>query len=686
MKKILWSLLPLLPVLMAGSCTREPLAQNDPVLGGKPVEVRFSVDLRQSLTKADAPASTELDNGAGTFQLYVAAFNKEDGSLAPTSKVGGTGFDPVASLSGGSADVTLTLAKGKDYKVVFFAQKADAYAVRFASGNEASFSFKDGLKANNAQLDAFCGSLDLSAAAESFSVTLKRPFAQLNVLVPADNVPAGQTAFRSAMTVKAPKGYDLFAGAATDAKAELTFAENAISAAPFGKFAAADKPYKWVGMNYVLAPADGKVEVTSFREAGMEKSVAPGSVPVKVNARTNMVGRVYGADADFSFNITVDPIFVDETENPLDSGDIPGGGDKPDDGDIPGDEPSATVKTLPYAEAFTTGIGDFTTDGVKVGDPGIAVWVQDNTYGMKATAYVANKDHASESWLTSPLIDLSGAIAPVLSFEHATNYFTDVAAAAKEATVWIREEGGEWKQLSPAYPKSLGWSFVPSGDVDLVGWKNKKVQIGFKYVSTTKAGTWEVKDFKVAEAESTPAPTPTPAPDNEPEPSGNVVTLTNAEIIAALSAGETTANSYKDVTIASASGTWTGNMNAKNDLTFIQIRNNKGAHLKSPTFSGNIAKIDLTVNGGTGSSVAARDFYAIASNTDLSQFGTDNYNANANKEKWEAVTKYGNVSSTASTTNVEQTVTLTFTGDTKSFMLVTANGAAYITSIKVYLK
>ena len=120
MKKILWSLLPLLSVLMAGSCTREPLAQNDPVLGGKPVEVRFSVDLRQSLTKADAPASTELDNGAGTFQLYVAAFNKEDGSLAPTSKVGGTGFDPVASLSGGSADVTLTLAKGKDYKVVFF--------------------------------------------------------------------------------------------------------------------------------------------------------------------------------------------------------------------------------------------------------------------------------------------------------------------------------------------------------------------------------------------------------------------------------------------------------------------------------------------------------------------------------------------------------------------------------------
>ena len=120
---------------------------------------------------------------------------------------------------------------------------------------------------------------------------------------------------------------------------------------------------------------------------------------------------------------------------------------------------------------------------------------------MKATAYVANKDHASESWLTSPLIDLGGAAAPVLSFEHATNFFTDVATAAKEATVWIREEGGAWKQLAPAYPTSLGWSFVPSGEVDLGAWKGKKVQIGFKYSSTaTKAGTWEIKNFKVDEA------------------------------------------------------------------------------------------------------------------------------------------------------------------------------------------
>ena len=584
-------------------------------------------------------------------------------------------------MSDGKAEVILKLQEGEEFKVVFFAQRENAYAVNFAAGNVATFSFKDGLKANDGQLDAFCAIVDVTPGSKNYNVTLKRPFAQLNVLVPRTNVPAGQTTFRSAMKVKAPKTYDLFNGAASGSAEQISFAENAISAPAFGKFGTADPPYKWIGMNFVLVPADGKVEVDYFLENGMEKAIAPGSVPVKVNARTNMVGRVYGADADFSFNITVDPIFGSEGEQDIeDSGEAPDEGDKPDDGG----GSSATAKTLPYAEAFTTGLGDFTTDGVKVGDPQTPVWVQDNTYGMKATAYIAQKDYAAESWLTSPLIDLSGATAPVLSFEHATNYFTDVAAAAKEATVWIKEEGGEWKQLSPAYPTALGWSFVSSGDVDLSAWKGKKVQIGFKYVSTTTAGTWEVKNFKVSEAEA--APTPDPDPEPEPEPSGNVVTLTNAEIVAALSAGESTSNSYGDVTIASASGTWTGNMNAKNDLKFIQIRNNKGAHLKSPTFSGNIAKIELTVNGGTGDNVQARNFYAIASNTDLSQFGTENYNANANKEKWEAVTKYGTASSEASTTNVEQSVTLTFTGDTKSFMLVTANGAAYITSVKVYLK
>ena len=673
MKKFFYFLFAASALLSAASCTQEPLDCADPALGGKPKTVTFSVGLLPTLTKADVPVTTELDNGAGEYQLYAAAFSTKDGTLISTSKIGGTGYDPVASIKDGKAEVSLVLNTGQDYKVVFFAQKEGAYDVAFASSNVATFSFKDGVKANSADLDAFCATVDVLGTTVSYSVTLKRPFAQVNVIVPGENLPVGQTAFKSTMKVKAPKTYDLFGEMATGDVAEIVFAENAITAPAFGKYAG-ETPYKWVGMNYVLVPANGNVEVTHFFESGMERVAVPGSIPVKVNCRTNLVGRVYSYNTDFNFNIQVDPVFGDEQE--------PGDDDQPSGGD----ETVDTV-TIPYEEAFTTGIGKFTTDGAKAGTTDVTVWIQDATYGMKATAYIERVNYAAESWLTSPLIDLGAVAAPVLSFEHATNFFADVATAAKEATVWIKAEGGEWTQLAPAYPTSLSWNFVSSGEVDLSAYKGKKVQIGFKYTSTAeKAGTWEVKNFKVAEAESTPAPTPDPDPEPQPVPTGNTLTLTNAEIVAALSAGTTTANSYADVTITSASGTWKGNMNAKNDLTFIQIRNKNGACLVSPTFGSNISKIELTVNGGTGNNVQARNFYAIASNTDLSQFGTENYNANANKEKWEAVTKYGEASSVASDTNVEQTVTMEFSADTKDFMLVTHNGATYITSIKVYLK
>ena len=87
----------------------------------------------------------------------------------------------------------------------------------------------------------------------------------------------------------------------------------------------------------------------------------------------------------------------------------------------------------------------------------------------------------------------------MLTFRHAVNYFSDIAAAKKEATVWAREENGEWTQLTVTYPDSLGWTFVDSGEIDLSSLSGKKIQIGFRYTSTTtKAGTWEVDDFSIS--------------------------------------------------------------------------------------------------------------------------------------------------------------------------------------------
>ena len=291
--------------------TQEPL---EPAGGGAgaPVEVSFDVGVRNVLTKADA---TPFDDASGTFQLYVAAFDKADGKLAESSLIGGEGYQPVGTLKEGTASIHLRLPRSQEYRVVFFAQRKDAYTVSFADGNKASFACKSGLKANDASMDAFYTVVDVTAAKTSYDVTLKRPFAQLNVLVPVENVPKGQTTFRSAMTVKMPTSFDLLAGKAAGTLTEVAFAENAIAATPFGKYA---QTHTWVGTAYVLVPESGKVEVKSFLETGMKAAVAPGEVPVKMNGRTNLVGNLYGSGLDLAFSVLIDGGFdEDAAPNPI---------------------------------------------------------------------------------------------------------------------------------------------------------------------------------------------------------------------------------------------------------------------------------------------------------------------------------------------------------------------------------
>lgn len=171
----------------------------------------------------------------------------------------------------------------------------------------------------------------------------------------------------------------------------------------------------------------------------------------------------------------------------------------PDTPDTP-----VTPATTVFSETFETGVpATFTIEDVK-SDPNIpAIWTG---YAagkcIKATGFESSTkiNYAVDSYLVSPVIDLTDAKTAVLNYEQACNYFTDVAAMKKEATVCARVEGSkEWTTLvTPDYPSSNGWTFVPSGDVDLKAFAGKKIQVALHYVSTdAKAGTWEVKNLTV---------------------------------------------------------------------------------------------------------------------------------------------------------------------------------------------
>lgn len=162
-------------------------------------------------------------------------------------------------------------------------------------------------------------------------------------------------------------------------------------------------------------------------------------------------------------------------------------------------EPGAVI----YSQTFKEAQGDFTIDNISMSDALTYVWMHDSKYGyMKASAYVNNASHASDSWLTSPIIDLTTATSPVLTFDHLINKFPSIDVAKEQVSMAIRIEGGEWQTTAvPTWSNNDGWTFVNSGNISLDQYKGKKIQVGFHYTSTDEAsGTWEIKNFLVSEA------------------------------------------------------------------------------------------------------------------------------------------------------------------------------------------
>ena len=205
-----------------------------------------------------------------------------------------------------------------------------------------------------------------------------------------------------------------------------------------------------------------------------------------------------------------------------------------DGGATPEPEPTPTpgdAKTLPYAESFATSQGDFTINDVTLGTLSY-VW-QHSTYNsdgyMKASAFMNNAAVVAESWLVSPAISLAGATSPVVTFTHAHKF---AGTPSEELTLWVSANDGAWEQVTiPTYSDNNSWTFVESGEISLAKYVGSTVKVAFKYVSTaSKAGTWEVKNFSVAEASGAVTPDPTPEPDPTPGTGTTVSAALNASL------------------------------------------------------------------------------------------------------------------------------------------------------------
>ena len=138
------------------------------------------------------------------------------------------------------------------------------------------------------------------------------------------------------------------------------------------------------------------------------------------------------------------------------------------------------------------------------------VWKNDATYGWKASAYYNNTNYPAESWLVSPTVDLSEAMAPQLSFEEAHRYLNGEALTdhflIKISTDYVDNvESCTWEDLTydeTQWSDGQTWDFYPVGPYDLSAYVGQTIRIAFVYISnSTAAPTWEFKNIVVNEAE-----------------------------------------------------------------------------------------------------------------------------------------------------------------------------------------
>ena len=327
-KKLFLGMFAAAGMLFATSCSNDEL---DVVQSGNEAQVTFSLAAEGGI------ATRAISGGTGAKKLVYAVYNAS-GELIETianTDVNGQIVDNSAFDNGLTENVTITLAKGQQYTVAFWAQNPNCTAYTTTDLKNVTIDYA-GLN-NDETRDAFF-------KAETFTVTgnteidvvLKRPFAQINVGVYQTDWDAAKASGieieKSKVTIEnAATSINLLTG---EVGGEQTV-EYGFDIIP-AQFATPEtldvdldkdgtkENYVYLSMSYILA----NDETTGYAKTALEDldfTFAPisgnninfseglNAVPVQRNWRTNIIGKILTGDV--TFNITIDPIYDGEYNN-----------------------------------------------------------------------------------------------------------------------------------------------------------------------------------------------------------------------------------------------------------------------------------------------------------------------------------------------------------------------------------
>ena len=374
-KYLFRSMLAMAGVFAATSCSQEELYTETE---GDFVEASFTIET------PDGILSRAVGDGTTVDQVTCAVFDANGEEMTQLRKN--------IEIVGKAAQYNVRLAKGQAYRVAFFAYDKDANAYDVTdmknikvNGNQAS---------NLEGRDAFTAKFDVTptTAAIKETVTLYRPFAQLNLGAYKDDVAAAAAAgivvTNTQVTVSnVYTAFSAYDDAVVGGTSEMTFALNAIPTQDLDvdinrdNNITADEKFAYLALNYILVGDKGSEK--SLADIKFTWKTADGktnnpistfeNIPVQRNYRTNIVGWLLTNPAEF--NIVIDEEFTNSPEDDyilkIEGVDFQEGSQG---------VYSATVYSAEGLQALAEGInaGTMTVEGQEINTDGITEIILDN--------------------------------------------------------------------------------------------------------------------------------------------------------------------------------------------------------------------------------------------------------------------------------------------------------------------
>ena len=322
MKKILLSAAALLTLLFAASCQKEDFSGAD----GEFATVTLTVQAPASpVTKAFGDGTTP------NLRLDFGVFD-ENGEVLDALRQTDIEFGAADSEGKRSTTVKVNLAKGKTYHFICWAQDNSLDCYNHTDLKAITVDYSKNNAANEEKRDAFyaCVKSDIVKADYTQTITLTRPFAQLNVgsddLKEAEKAGLDTTKLYVELSVSncpnvlnadfAKQAYTVDTDASLPSTATFT---KAICPATVEdserinvELNGTPKSYSWLSMNYIFTSVskDDLKEVTFklYEEGTHLVTYTEDNVPFQANWRTNLLGRLLTTDGELT--VVIDPNFA----------------------------------------------------------------------------------------------------------------------------------------------------------------------------------------------------------------------------------------------------------------------------------------------------------------------------------------------------------------------------------------